>query len=72
MPRTVEPQNDRPLDETIGQTGPGLPDDAAGPGKDRSFENAQPKDDEQPLADSLTGHPDAGGLAGQGGMTDAD
>lgn len=27
---------------------------------------------DKPLSDALTGHPDSGGLAGQGGMTDVD
>ncbi len=71
MSRTVQPQNNRPLHENIGQTGPGLPDDAAGPGEDRTFDAGRRKD-ERPLSETLTGHPDAGGLAGQGGMTDAD
>lgn len=73
MSRTVQPQNNRPLHENIGQTAPGLPDDAAGPGEDRSFEaDRKPRKGEKPLSQTQTGHPDAGGLAGQGGMTDAD
>ncbi len=71
--------NSRPLNDTIAQTGAGIPDDAESPEmRDQTPQDGQPQDGqpserpEQPLSDTLKGAPDAGGLAGQGGMRGED